>query len=161
LHIEIPARPLQDHSLTPNIISHVIGRAFRHLLALFLLALLPAAISGFIQLEWRGPRDPLEPGEVRPGTAKMWGEHVLWVDTRSRKKYEALHIPGAVHLSEDEWERCIPGFLDVWSPEKTIVVYCEDGKDQPSHAVAERLRGDLQLESVYVLKGGWEAWRKQ
>ena len=138
----------------------MIRRSFSQLLYLLLLAAGPAAISGFIQLEWRGNHPELQPGEVRAGTARMWGEHVLWVDARSRKKYDARHIPGAVLLNEDEWEQCISAFLDAWDPAKTIVVYCDGGKCDASQAVAARLRGELQLESVYILKGGWEAWQK-
>lgn len=136
-------------------------RALRQSLCLILLALGPALISGFVQLEWRGHREELLPGEVRPGTAQMWGEQVLWIDARERKAYQAAHIPGAVLLNEDEWEDAIPAFLQAWDPNKTIIVYGENAKNTASQAIAERLRSEVQLESVYVLKGGWEAWRKK
>src|SRR5687768_16750153 len=104
-------------------------RAFRELLAIVLFAALPAAVSGFFQLEWRGAAQPeLQPDEVRPGTARMWGRHVLWVDARSRPRFEAAHIEGAVLLNEDDWETLIPAFLDAWDPDKTVVVYCDGGK---------------------------------
>jgi rhodanese-related sulfurtransferase len=135
-------------------------RAIRELVAIILLAALPAAVSGYFQLEWRGtPQPELQPDEVRPGTARMWGSHVLWVDARSRQRFDAGHIDGAILLNEDEWENLIPSFLDAWDPEKTIVVYCDGGKCDASRAVANRLRDELKLESVYVLQGGWAVWR--
>ena len=141
----------------------MIRRLLRQTALLLAIAAVPAAISGVIQLEWRNggvANEELLPGEIRAGTARIWGEKVLWVDARSRKRYELEHIPGAILLNEDEWERCVPEFLDAWSPDKTIVVYCDGGRCEASHAVAARLREELQLESVYVLKGGWDAWRK-
>lgn len=135
-------------------------RGFRELIAILLIAALPAAVSGYFQLEWRGaPQPELQPDEVRPGTARMWGRHVLWVDARSRARYDAGHVDGAILLNQEEWENLVPGFLDAWDPEKTIVVYCDGGKCDASRAVATRLRNELKLESVYVLQGGWAAWR--
>ena len=139
----------------------MIRRALRQLALLLALAVVPAAISGFTQLKWQGNPDELQPDEVRPATARMWGDAVLWVDARSRKKYEEGHIPGAVLLNEEEWDACVAPFLDVWDPAKRIVVYCDGGQCDASQAVAERLRNDLQLGTVNILKGGWEAWQKQ
>jgi rhodanese-related sulfurtransferase len=136
-------------------------RLFREVIALVLLAALPAAVSGYVQLEWRGsPQAELQADEVRPGTARMWGHPVLWVDARSRERFNAGHVEGAILLNEEHWEELIPAFLDAWDPEKTIVVYCDGGKCDASRAVANRLRDELKLESVYVLQGGWTAWRE-
>ena len=69
-------------------------------------------------------------------------------------------MEGAILLNEEHWEELIPAFLDAWDPEKTIVVYCDGGKCDASRAIATRLRDELKLESVYVLQGGWTAWRE-
>ena len=139
----------------------MIRRGLREFIIIILLAALPAAVSGHLQLEWRGaPQPELQPDEVRPGTARMWGSHVLWVDARSRERYDAGHVHGAILLNEDHWEELVPAFLDAWDPEKTIVVYCDGGKCDASRAVATRLRDELKLESVYVLQGGWTAWHE-
>jgi rhodanese-related sulfurtransferase len=88
-----------------------------------------------------------------------WGDRVLWVDARTRAKYEREHIPGAILLNEDEWNTLISAFLDAWDPDVPVVVYCDGGSCDASHAVAERLRKEYpQVTKVHVLKGGWSAW---
>ena len=139
------------------------ARALRQLAALLALALLPAAVSAAIHLQWKKP-EPLRDGEVELVAAQARGEKVLWVDARPRAKFDHEHIPGAVLLNEDEWVRLVGPFLDAWEPEKTIVVYCDGGSCDASHAVAKRIKDELQVGSeVHVLKGGWDAWlqRKQ
>ena len=138
----------------------MIARTFRQLAALLALALLPALVSGAIQLKWNKP-EPLAVGEIRAATVKMWGDQVLWVDARSRARFDAGHIAGAVLLNEDEWEKLVARFLDEWDPEKAIVVYCDGGGCESSAAVARRLRTELKLENVWVLNGGWPTWREK
>ncbi len=133
-------------------------RALRQLAIVFAAALLPAFGSGALQLQWRSV-EPLEAGEVRVATARQWASHVLWVDARSAAKFAEGHIPGAVALNEDDWETQVPAFLDAWEPEKTVVVYCDGGRCEASRHVADRLSGELQIKSVFVLKGGWPAWQ--
>jgi rhodanese-related sulfurtransferase len=139
----------------------VIARAFRECGILLALALIPAAISGAIQLKWQSSPEALLPGEVRLGTAQMWGDAVQWVDTRAAAKFTRGQIPGAVRLSAEQWDELIPSFLEVWDPEKTIVVYGEGGVDDDAHAVAGQLKRELQLDNVWVLKGGWVAWQQK
>ena len=134
-----------------------------------LCALVPAAVSGVMQLQWK-PSDltatqvewkkeePLQEGEVRLGTVQMWGDKVLWVDARTQQQYDEEHIPGAVLLNEDHWDELVPEFLNQWDPEKAIVVYCDSTTCDASHSVRKRLTEELQISGVYVLKGGWTAW---
>lgn len=136
----------------------MIARAARQLALVLALALLPALVSGAIQLKWN-KEEPLAPGEVRLATARMWGDSVQWVDARSRAKYERTHIPGALLLNEDEWSKLVGPFLDAWDADKTLVVYCDGGSCDAGHAVAERIRSELKIGGVYVLKGGWAAWQ--
>ena len=135
----------------------MIARAARQLALVLALALLPALVSGAFQLKWN-KEEPLAPGEVRLATARMWGDSVQWVDARSRAKYERTHIPGALLLNEDEWSKLVGPFLDAWDADKTLVVYCDGGNCDTSQAVAERIRTELKIGGVYVLKGGWAAW---
>jgi len=135
----------------------MIARAARQLALVLALALLPALVSGAIQLQWRKD-EPLAPGEVRAATVRMWGENVQWVDARTRAKYERTHIPGALLLNEDEWAKLVGPFLDAWDADKTLVVYCDGGSCDASQAVAERIRNELKIGGVHVLKGGWAAW---
>lgn len=134
-----------------------LGRAVRQVAALLALALLPAIVSGAIQLRWNAA-EPLAPGEVRAATVREWGDKVQWVDARPRDKFEAGHIAGALLLNEDEWSTLVPLFLDAWDPDRPLVVYCDGGSCEASHAVAQRLRDELKLGDVHVLKGGLTAW---
>ena len=135
----------------------MIGRLLRQLALVLALALVPALVSGAWQLRWR-TEEPLAPGEVRLATARLWGDQVQWVDARSRAKYERTHIPGALLLNEDEWDKLVGPFLDAWDADKTLVVYCDGGSCEASEAVAERIRTELKIGGVFVLKGGWAAW---
>jgi len=132
-------------------------RALRQLVVVLGLALLPALVSGAIQLQWNAVT-PVSRDEVTLATVHHWGDHVLWVDARSRAKYEKAHIPDAVLLNEDEWNSLVHTFLDAWDPDVPVVVYCDGGSCDASHAIAERLRTEFKIEKVFVLKGGWEAW---
>ena len=100
----------------------------------------------------------MAPGEERLPTVLAWGESVLWVDARSADDYRTDHIPGAILLNLESWDELLPNFLDQWSPEKKVVVYCSAATCELSHEVAERLRKS-GITSVFVLKGGWEAWK--
>ena len=135
----------------------MIARTLRQLTLVLALALVPALVSGAWQLRWRA-EEPLAPGEVRLATARQWGDQVQWVDARSRAKYERTHLPGALLLNEDEWDKLVGPFLDAWDADKTLIVYCDGGSCVASEAVAERIRTELKIGGVYVLKGGWAAW---
>lgn len=134
------------------------ARTLRQALLLLALAALPALVSGAMQLQTHR-EEPLAPGEVRVATAQLWREHVQWVDARPQARFDAGHIPGAILLNEEQWETLLPKFLDAWDPDKTVIVYCDGGHCDASRAVAERLRGELQIQSTFVLKGGWPAWQ--
>jgi rhodanese-related sulfurtransferase len=135
----------------------VIARALRQTFILLGLALLPALVSGVVQLRW-SDAEPLAPGEVRLATVQEWGPKVQWVDARPRDKFAMGHIEGALLLNEEEWSKLVPAFLDAWDPDLPTVVYCDGGSCEASHAVARRLREELQIGNVHVLKGGLSAW---
>ncbi len=93
--------------------------------------------------------------------ARAWGRNAIWVDARSDVEFERDHIPGAVLLNEDRWNDLLPSFLEEWSPEKKVVVYCSSQSCNASREVARRLRDEAQLKNVFVLQGGWEEWLKK
>ena len=139
----------------------MIARALRQLAVLLVIALPPAIVSGVFQLHWQKPA-PLGENEVSLATAQSWGDKIVWVDARPRAKFEREHIPGAVLLNEDEWVRLVGPFLDEWEPGKNIVVYCDGGSCDASHAVARRIKEELQVDSpVWVLHEGWDAWLRR
>ncbi len=96
-------------------------------------------------------------GEILASTSWLRTEKFVWIDARPRPKYETDHVPGAILLNEEEWDACFPNFTEAWAPGTPIVVYCEVGC-RSGYKVAERLR-DKGIEPIYVLKGGWQAWK--
>ena len=89
-----------------------------------------------------------------------WGKTALWVDARSAKEYDAEHLPGAILLNLEDWDNLFPSFLEQWQPDEKIMVYCSSTACQLSHEVAQRLN-QSGISSVFVLKGGWEAWKSK
>jgi rhodanese-related sulfurtransferase len=134
-------------------------RPIRQAVILFLAALVPAGLSAAFH-----PRRPswseetLASGEETVSTVLGWGQNVFWVDARSSGEYEADHVPGAILLNLDDWDQLFSKFLDQWNPDKKVVVYCSAASCDLSREVAERLRKN-NIPSVFVLKGGWEAWK--
>ncbi len=132
-----------------------------HLCQLRILALIIfflAAATAFFH-----PRMPsYQQGKMEDGAILLANlpEHVLWVDARSDAEYQAAHIPGALPLHEDAWESLLPGILEHWQPEQTVVVYCGARSCHLSKAVADRLRRDFPEMKVYHLQEGWEGWLK-
>ena len=137
----------------------MIAEALRQLAALLALALAPALVSALIQLK-PTDRAPMQ-DEVTASAAQSWGKKVQWVDARPRAKFEQGHIPGAFLLNEDEWDRLAPPFFDAWGPEKIVIVYCDGRNGDACDSVARRLREELKLENVHILKGGWSAWPRK
>ncbi|MBV8532949.1 MAG: rhodanese-like domain-containing protein [Verrucomicrobia bacterium] len=136
-------------------------RALRQALLILLAALIPAGLTAaFHPRRPAWSEDTLLPGEVKLQTVLAWGSDVLWIDARSLKEYEAEHVPGAILLNLEDWEQLFPRFLDRWRPEEKIVVYCSSTSCELSHEVAERLKTN-GISPVYVLKGGWEAWKNR
>lgn len=91
-------------------------------------------------------------------TVLAWGKDVLWVDARPEEEYRVEHVPGAILLNLESWDRLFPEFLDRWASGRRVVVYCSAATCELSREVAERLRKS-GIPSVFVLKGGWEAWK--
>ena len=100
----------------------------------------------------------LAEGEIALEHLSEWEDKYILVDARAPDAYEAAHMPGAVNLYAGEFEVQILALLDVWSPDRSVIVYCDSRQCDASAEMAARLREDFQMERVYVLKGGWESW---
>jgi rhodanese-related sulfurtransferase len=109
------------------------------------------------KISWETPVAASE--MVTVAQAREWGDNVIWVDARPHEEFEREHVPGAVSLNEDRWNELLPQMLATWSPEKRVVVYCSSESCGSSREVARKLREQAQLKDVFVLEGGWEAWR--
>ena len=139
----------------------MIARVLRQTLLIIALALVPAigqAVYFRNRVSWQS--SIAESDMVSVGDAIAWGQNAIWVDARPDDEFEKEHVPGAISLNEDRWNELLPQFLPQWSPEKKVVVYCSSQGCNASRDVARRLRNDAQLQNVFVLKGGWEEWKK-
>jgi rhodanese-related sulfurtransferase len=133
----------------------------RQAVILAALALLPGigeAVYFRDKVSWQSPIPASE--MVTLTQARASNGNTIWVDARPDAEFEREHIPGAVLLNEDRWNELLPQFLDSWSPEKRVVVYCSSQSCNASREVARRLRDEAQLKNVFVLQGGWEEWLK-
>ena len=83
----------------------------------------------------------------------------MWIDARPGGDYTAAHVPGALLLNTEEWDSLLPAVLNSWSPDRKVVVYCSKQTCGASREVARRLREEAGLKNVFVLTGGWEAWK--
>jgi rhodanese-related sulfurtransferase len=136
-------------------------RAVREGLLLVAFASLPAIGEGIYfrdKFSWQSPIPASE--SVTVDQARSWGDGAIWVDARPDEEFARDHVPGAFSLNEDRWNELLPQFLDAWSPEKRVVVYCSSQSCNASREVARRLRDEAQLKNVFVLQGGWEEWLK-
>jgi len=133
----------------------------REITLLLVLAALPALLSA-----WLHPRRPVlswsKPAveQVTLAQVDSWKASVLWVDAREAGAYARGHIPGAFSLNETEWERLLHALMQAREPNHRIVVYCDSERCNASEEVALRLRRELNVEAVFVLQGGWTAWRQ-
>ena len=137
------------------------SRAIKQALLLIALAFLPAigqAVYFRGKVSWQSPIPASE--SVTVAQTRAWGENAIWIDARPDAEFERDHVPGAILLNEDRWNELLPQFLQNWSPEKRIVVYCSSQSCNASREVAKRLRDQAQLKNVFVLQGGWEEWLK-
>ena len=112
------------------------------------------------------PRAPLydaslDQGQISLASLPADGRSLLWVDARTREEFEQGHIPGALLLNEDDWHQLLEGFFSAWSPEKLVIVYCGAEGCQDSKLAAQRLKKEMQITNVYVLKEGWEGWQEK
>ena len=132
---------------------------FRQAGVLLLAALVPALLAAAFHP--RRPawlKDQAMVLEVAWSTIREWPGLRLLVDARSEVAFRRQHIPGAFPLGEAQWEERLPAFIKAWQPGARVVVYCDNAGCQASQAVARRLRRELGIADVFVLKGGWSAW---
>ena len=131
----------------------------RKAVVLLVLALVPAVVAAWLhpkRPEWSWTRPVV--AELAPADAMRLAPPVIWVDARPEKEYHERHVPGAISLDETRWEELLPEFMQAWRPGARVVVYCDSRKCDASREVAVRLRHELQIDNVFVLQGGWEAW---
>jgi rhodanese-related sulfurtransferase len=133
-----------------------------NILNLYLLVLLPLPFAALNA--WLNPNTPpwnpmqLAEGEVALEQLLDWEDDYILVDARAPEGYAAGHIPEAINLYAGTFDGQVMNLLDVWSPERSVIIYCDSRQCGASEEMAQRLREDFQMDKVYVLKGGWESW---
>jgi rhodanese-related sulfurtransferase len=85
----------------------------------------------------------------------------LWIDARSAHEFGIAHIPGAINVTEDDWEQGFNQLATIYRPGRKMVVYCGAESCHASREVALRLLRELQADKIYVLKGGFAAWQSE
>jgi rhodanese-related sulfurtransferase len=134
--------------------------------ALILLMLAVAAAWGTHAWHPRAPalylvQEPLRDDEVSmQAIQERWKGDVLWIDARIQEQFDAGHVPGALLLNEQKFDEQLFGHLDTLQANtKPVIIYCSAAKCEASRHVLERLKQTLPVENVFVLKGGWQAWK--
>jgi rhodanese-related sulfurtransferase len=133
----------------------------RQSLILIGLALLPAAGQALYHRDKVSWQTPVAAFEMMTVAQARSSADTIWVDARPQEEFEREHVPGALLLNEDRWNELFPQVLAVWAPEKRVVVYCSSESCGSSREIAHRLRKEAGLPNVFVLEGGWEAWKKE
>ena len=80
----------------------------------------------------------------------------LFLDARPVANYEMSHIPRAVPLPEDDFDRHFKAIEPRLRASFDAVVYCAGYGCEASHLVAERLKA--KGIHVAILNEGWPAW---
>jgi rhodanese-related sulfurtransferase len=99
--------------------------------------------------------DQLE--EIPPAEGRRrLDRQALFLDARPRPFYDMSHIPGALSLPEDDFERAFAALEPRLRSTFDIVVYCSGFGCEASHNVT-RLLQDRGVHAV-ILQGGWPDW---
>jgi rhodanese-related sulfurtransferase len=126
---------------------------------LLFLALVPAVLTAFLHPYGAQDIDRLKPDEITWTQSRkdVRFTDALWIDARPATAYAAGHKPGALRLTEADWETLLEPVLDAWKPGRFVVVYCDSKSCTASAGVAARLRRELGAGDIFVLRGGWQA----
>lgn len=111
---------------------------------------------------WHLSQEPLADDEVSMAViAERWEGDVFWIDARISSEFAREHVPGALSLNEQNFDQVLFDQIQVFQDlKKPVVIYCDSGKCDASRKVREQLVLRLPVENVFVLKGGWQAWRQ-
>ena len=92
---------------------------------------------------------------------ELWRERsTVFVDVRSAEDYAYGHIPGAVHLPEEEFEARFPSLEGRLRRAKEVVVYCKSVDCGSSLWAAIRLR-NAGLKQTSIYPTGWHDWQRR
>jgi len=136
--------------------------------SLILLAMAAAAAFGTYVWHPRAPalhltQEPLRDDEVSMAVIReKHAGDVLWIDARSADQFAVKHMPGALNVSEQQFDDQLVQHLDtLQTNSKPVVVYCSGQKCEASRKVMERLKEMGFVKEAYIFKGGWSVLEKE
>ncbi len=137
----------------------------REALVICVFTLLAAAGTHFFHPRapsWYLSEEPVGENETSMAEiAAKWKGDVLWIDARVKEQYDAEHVPGAISLNEQNFDAALFDHIETLQDvSKPVVIYCGGEKCEASKKIRQALIERLPLENVFVLKGGWQAWRQ-
>jgi len=148
--------------MTTNAKSNILwSRGARQAGLILLVALVPAVLTA-----WCHPRRPAWSRDQAVVPEVEWEmvqeshSPVLLIDARNCAAYEHDHIPGALWLGARPEDGGMVTVARAWQPGARLVVYCDSLRCDSAQSAARRLRRELGLNDIVVLKGGWSAWIK-
>jgi len=134
---------------------------WRSLFSILMAATLLAAAAAVLDPRARALfSDRVAFDEMTLAGARAHHGPLLWIDARHGPAYAAEHIPEAQPLDIDNWDAQIVEVIARWRPGMRVIVYCDDSACGSSRQVAAKLRRDYQFDDVWLLHGGWSAWKK-
>lgn len=83
---------------------------------------------------------------------------VLFVDARKKVEFDAGHIPAAINIPSEDFDRAFPPHKQSLLKADKIVAYCSDVECDESFELAARLREALQ-RPILVFRGGMKEYQ--
>jgi rhodanese-related sulfurtransferase len=109
----------------------------------------PARAKTYFEDKLAFTTGPVELG----GWIKTGEENLVVVDVRAAEDFATGHIPGAINLPKEQWDRC-----QGLARDKTNVIYCYT---QQCHLAANACaQFAANGYPVMELEGGFEAWKE-
>ena len=145
--------------MTTDTSTALLLRGSRQAGLILLVALVPAVLAA-----WFHPRHPVWSRDQAAVPTVEWRavQHshspILLIDARNAAAYEHDHIPGALWLGASPEDGGMVAVARAWQPGTQLVVYCDSPHCDAAQSAARRLRRELGLKDIVVLKGGWSAW---
>ena len=90
--------------------------------------------------------------DVQEARKALDGGNHLFVDIRDPESYTSGHIPGALHVHDENVEE----FVRSADKNKAVIVYCFHGINSMGGAAYFIAQG---FKTVHSLQGGFENWR--
>jgi rhodanese-related sulfurtransferase len=85
------------------------------------------------------------------------GEAVI-IDVRQQQYYEEGHIPGALLMPLDNLEKLVRSGRAPIMTSDMLILYC-DCPAEESSLMAASILAHYGFSKIYVMKGGWQAWK--